>query len=228
MLQPDCENGRTVQESYVWRECLSIWSSDSSVGIETRLWGGRSKVQAPARGKTFSHLNNSRQALRPTRLPILQWVPWFFTGSKMAGAWIWLISIVSSLRMSGAKLLFLLYTFKAWTGITLPYCRMVKSVFFVPMQCLIWIYSFVRNFCFVYSDEICLWLVRLTAVNKSEFTALAECHLMYGSKFTSVRTWMSCSKPASVVMGCLYAAIKKAPVVCCLEQSQYCSDGEVA
>jgi len=29
-------------------------------------------------------------------------------------------------------------------------------------------------------------------------------------------------------MGCLYAAIKKAPVVCCLEQSQYSSDGEVA
>ena len=96
------------------------------------------------------------------------------------------------------------------------------------MQCLICIYSFVPNFCFVYSDEICLWLIRLTAVNKSEFTALAECHLMYESKFTLVRTWMSCSKPASVVMGCLYAAIKKAPVVCCLEQSQYCSGGEVA
>jgi hypothetical protein len=65
-------------------------------------------------------------------------------------------------------------------------------------------------------------------VNKSEFTVLAECHLMYESKFTSVRTWMSCSKPASVVMGCLYDAIKKAPVGCCLEQSPYSSVGEVA
>jgi len=24
--------------------------------------------------------------VRPIRLPILQWVPWFFTGGKMAGA----------------------------------------------------------------------------------------------------------------------------------------------
>ena len=65
-------------------------------------------------------------------------------------------------------------------------------------------------------------------MNKREFTALAECHLMYESKFTSVRSWMSCSKLASVVMGCVYAVIKKAPVVCRLEQSQYCSGGEVA
>lgn len=111
--------------------------------------------------------------------------------------------------MSGAITMFILYAFKARTGTALPLYYHDKSVYFLN-RC-----SFnnsVLNFCFVLSDQICLWLIRLTAVwtkaNLQRWQNVTSCtnvnlHQLGRRCHVVSRT--------SVVMGCLCVVIKKAP-----------------
>ena len=112
--------------------------------------------------------------------------------------------------MSGAIPMFILYAFKTWTGTALPLYYQDKSVYFLN-RCSF--NSFVRNFCFVLSDQICLWLIRLTAVwtkaNLQRWQNVTSCtdvnlHQLGRRCHVVIRT--------SVVMGCLCMAIKKTPL----------------